>query len=253
MLTIQCHNAIFKERINENIGVFFNIHNFGTRGSKGFGSFAIQNQSISEFENDLKQYSPIVFKMQIGKLRSIIDEHKTIFSKIDSEYKNLKSGQNKITSRLKQYFNNMPERIEWEKAKLQSIVNEIPTGKKPIIINKINTNYQFVRAFLGLAENFSYPRHNDIKIKVSHVDKDNKVERFPSPILFKVFENNIYLLCNIKVNTKYISGKEFNFEYEMNGKDQGKSHRLKVPDIDFNLTDFLSKNLNNTSWKNIMK
>ncbi|MEW6509182.1 MAG: hypothetical protein AB1432_15730 [Bacteroidota bacterium] len=137
--------------------------------------------------------------------------------------------------------------------------------------DKQNNTYKYVRALLGLAEHFEFDVFKEIKdengnwIKINEKDNDfkyivtlehkpksgkPKIERFPSPILFKVLNGYVYLGIN---NTyEEILGEEFNFKLSFK-KDARQRildlGSLKIPDK-FDLKDFLEKHLSK-NWVNI--
>jgi len=236
------HNAIQKY-----LPQLFIIANFGTRGSKGFGSLTEVNTRLNFFEETLKKEYSDVYRIN-WRTSSNIDirqEHRFLFKKIEDEYKVLKSGTQKSTSKLKTYFNNRHD-IEWEKPKLQSIIESITSTR--LKVDRINNNYQYVRALLGLAENFEFPKQ-EIKISVKDGDVKNGIERLSSPILFKVFENFIYLMPNHHVDLNLISGHSFNFSFKKEKTNEVlNTQSLKVPDINFQVAEFLKESLSYSNW-----
>ena len=117
--------------------------------------------------------------------------------------------------------------------------------KVGVKVDKINDNFQYCRAFLGLAENFEYPKQ---KVKIKVVPTNKEIERFASPLKFMVFENFIYLFKSIDFCIEKIKGQKFNFEYSNN---KILDDSLSVPDIDFNIDGFLDFALKNTRWVKI--
>ncbi|MBX7226366.1 MAG: hypothetical protein K1X55_10070 [Chitinophagales bacterium] len=249
-VNLHCSDKDVYNLLRQYFSDFLVCTNFGTRQSKGFGSFAVESMQVADYERVLKQNFGTVYKIYWNN-RSIFkleEEHKSIFWKIDNEYKMLKSGLPKKKSKLRDYFNNLPGSIEWEKPRIQIGVQKL-TGAS-LKIDRINNNYHYVRALLGLGENFEFPKNKAI-IKLNHVAKtgEEKIERFQSPLTFKVFENIIYLFENKKIDLKHIKGKDFTFKY-FKDKIENKSleHSLQVP-FEFNLSEFLDHSLRNSNWK----
>ena len=75
-------NAIIKE--------FFFINNFGTRQSKGFGSFYLEGEA-----NQIEQPSSLYFDIDINNPKDIYDEFKELFLDMNIFYSALRSGINK--------------------------------------------------------------------------------------------------------------------------------------------------------------
>jgi hypothetical protein len=62
-IEIRTFNLALKEKIEENINIFFMTHNFGMRQSKGFGSFSVENSEFSDeyyyFDIDLDNFKKL--------------------------------------------------------------------------------------------------------------------------------------------------------------------------------------------------
>ena len=93
----------------------------------------------------------------------------------------------------------------------------------------------YLRAVLGLADHYEFMLQgkvvngnkiiplNDRKVVVTLDGGD--IKRFQSPILFKIIDNNIYLLGN---EPTAILNKSFNIYYEIAQKDRRTSNTTKV-------------------------
>jgi CRISPR/Cas system CMR-associated protein Cmr1 (group 7 of RAMP superfamily) len=238
----------FEKLLNEALPLFFVSTNFGSRQSKGFGCFLPSNISQRELENLLRICFPIAFRSK--QFRDLKD----VFSGIDSIYKNLKSGDRNTESELRKYFNSFRPVIEWEKPKIQERVAEI--SRMNLRINSETNNRQFVRAVLGLPEIFEYPDPWKVKAQVnfdkSQVKNDYEViDRYGSPILFKVFDKTVYLNGNQKENSEVMLNKTFEFEFTQQGRNCGEIKGMKTPK-EFNLVEFLEVAMTNKiSWVRI--
>lgn len=133
-------------------------------------------------------------------------------------------------------------------------------------------NYSFIRALLGMAEQYEflctpipgrekeYPEKKESKytLKASVKVKSEEIERFQSPLLFKVISDTVYLAGN-EIDPR-ILGKTFHFDFELQKKPKGKipapepidlskfipateSRTLKVP-AEFSLINFMKYALN---------
>ncbi len=235
--------------INKTLPLFLVSTNFGSRQSKGFGCFLPSNLTQNEFEIVLKAVYPICFKSKP------FNYPEDVFSGIDSIYKTLKSGDRNHESELRKYFNSFRPVIDWEKPEIQKKVAMI-TGSRLIIRSKTNDEkyVKFVRALLGLPEIFEYPKNGGIKSQVKfekNKDDDTIIERYGSPILFKVFDKTIYLTAVINEYSKTMLNKRFNFSFTHNGKDYGSLLNLQTPD-QFNIVEFLNISMRSQfSWRKI--
>ncbi len=268
---IHCFISNLKNYIEENIIDFFLINNFGTRQNKGFGSFTVININKKEIDNNLLDEKIKHFFLKKIKLNNL----NQVFKFITEEYQLLKSGINLSfgtnprydKSELFKYFIN--ENIRWEKRFIKQKLNKNGVQLKqqsrdnyePIDYNNStksyynsyedvqNNEYRFIRALLGLAENYEFATYNKgrLKVKIKHNKHSGEetIERFKSPVFFKVIDNNVYVTYD--ETYKNIEDKEFYFHY-FDGKEI-QLGSLKVPK-NFDLKDFLNNHLSN-EWQNI--
>lgn len=240
-LIFRYFNSRWGDLLNEALPLFFASTNFGSRQSKGFGCFLPANLTKRELENLLKEIFPVCFRSK--QFRDL----KETFAGIDSVYKNLKSGDRNHDSELRKYFNDFRPVVEWEKPAIQEKVAEI-SGLNLKIKSKTN-NRQFVRALLGLPEIFEYPKHGGIKAQVRFEgsDTDNeehiKIERYGSPLLFRAFDNIVFMVVNTDKHSNIMLDKAFDFEFSHQGRKYGKLEGgIKTPPK-FDLVDFLKKGM----------
>jgi hypothetical protein len=225
-------------KIKNNISLFFVAYNFGTRASKGFGCFSVVKinndkpiDSIGNFEAYLKDF----FGSYYVKRRI----NKNVLQDIAFDYKILKSelNFNKKYYKSKLFFYGIENSIRWEKRFLKKEIKSwlieigasftLKDNKKPIYGIEPSEaswddvkafNYMYIRAVLGLAEQFEFATINNYikiiaKVEVSSSGMDQKskqIQRFASPLLFKVYNNNIYLVVNAK--ECLLSGKKVKFK-----------------------------------------
>ena len=102
------------------------------------------------------------------------------------------------------------------------------TGLAPAVGRKSdqhdNVNF-YVRALLGIGDHFDFmnrPGAPNDKTSVSNQCVDGSIERFSSPIFFKVINGTVYYIG--KQIDKAIYGKEFLFK-----STNGRSGKLRVP------------------------
>ncbi len=191
--TIKSLHPALINKIKEYIHELFASINFGTRQSKGFGCFTVEEvnkQRIDKPKNNYEAFFRKYFQYAVKQdIKS--NEIENICQKIDNIYKNIKNMQNE-DSIIKQVFQN--QNIEWDKEVVKKYL--LNNKEKPPKVFPDNQSPAFVRAMLGLAGNISVPQKN-ITVNIEHVPKKDKskIERFRSPILFKVYENTIYILA----------------------------------------------------------
>lgn len=254
----------------DHIEEFFITVNFGSRQNKGFGSYTVH--AI----NNKVQAPPDYRKYFAYRTSNKFTSYNHIFKFIHEEYQLLKGGINHGNyekSKLFGHFINeetIPQR--WEKRKLKKLINKnrinnkrlySKNNKMPIDISvdgeynnfedKQKNNYKFIRALLGLpgAYEFAIAQNHDISerdysnnytFKISHEcdDKKNEIQRFKSPLFFKVINGYVYLRYDDSF--KSILGKTFKFELSLNKGDTYKSTVITVPDS-FDIKGFLQKQL----------
>lgn len=202
---------------------FFIFNNFGTRQSKGFGSFLRKDITQNEVQKILLSHTNPVFTL--GSPR----DYKDAFLKIDTFYKKLKMGINNpyYKSLIFRYMCST-QGIGWEKKFIKQSFPEVIHGDHQPAICKEDKEYRYIRAILGLAEHNEFRPVGDKK-QVKIKSKDG-IERFKSPITFKIFNNEIYILFDNSY--KQILDKEFSFSLG------GTSQEIKTP-RNFDMYKFL--------------
>ncbi|MBP6456646.1 MAG: hypothetical protein KA275_07955 [Chitinophagaceae bacterium] len=235
-LIIFTSNEKLRDNINSCIDNFFFLNNFGTRQSKGFGSFTNMNN-----EN----------KVSIPYLAFNIDKNQEnpfeiVFNVINYYHPRLKSGVNySFQKKVAPPKKNPPRFCHYQEAYIKIYLRE---KKMDYIWDKkwlkeiffpltpSAENKKLVRAFLGLSYDFKFGTNinpcNPIgvlpksKIEISLNLEKNEIERIKSPITYKPIkvkdEWRIYILVkdiHIKENNNLITDHEFEFKFQQsNGK-----------------------------------
>lgn len=218
------------DAIDTYLPLFLTYENFGTRQSKGFGSYHLKDLKPNEFELLLQKHTNPVYKLVTQG-----NSPKDAMEKIDLFYKELKTGTNRpyVKSILFQYM--CSKDVGWEKRWLKEKYPEIIHGDNTPVDCSPRKEYFYIRAMLGLAETNEFrPPEGKRTIRIKSTDKEGdkpKIQRFKSPITFKVFNNQIYLLHN----DSYLDLLDKEFEFSLNGK----VNKLKTPKS-FDLKKFLS-------------
>jgi len=213
---------------------FFAYENFGTRQSKGFGCFSVVQKDI-KYEELLKKVYPTIRYKLVRELRGLQRQ----LEQIGGDYKLLKSGRGSkerggyAKSQMFLYGVAQPNPIRWEKRKFKRYVNDnkpyskiglkVESGNSSIYDENGNQSfkdpnpaydYKYIRALLGLAEQYELQTDRGWSYKyIVQVKSQNGIERFQSPIIFKIHDNHIYLLGEA-INPN-ILGKDFEFKLKM--------------------------------------
>ena len=248
-IIVHCMDEELEKRLSEYMEPFFIVTNFGTRQSKGFGTFTIESMKVNDTPQEVKKD----YLDQLKKNYKYVYSKKSTnfenaFSEIKKDYQLLKAGINfhDYTKSLLYCFCERSKIGVWEKRTIKNEMtkNGITPYSKPLYkrnpdnscakcstANSIS-NDKFIRALLGLAEHYEF---NNSKVQVK-IDGGENFERFKSPITFKIIDNTIYLLGN-PINENIFS-HFFSFQIYENGKCKGNPFTLSTP-INFSLEDFL--------------
>jgi hypothetical protein len=215
------------DAIKKHFDEFMFIRNFGTRQSKGFGSFLRSSITDDEIKKIIDKQSNKVFLLGAYKDK----EYDKAFSSIDTFYKKLKMGINKpyFKSLIFRYMCSN-KKVGWEKKFIKNSFPEVIHGEhSPLVcISSDDREFNYIRAVLGLAEHNEFrPNGGKRQVKIKSV---NGIDRFKSPLTFKIVNSKIYILHNDSY--KKILDKEFSFSLN------GVSKRIKTPK-QFNMYQFL--------------
>lgn len=285
---IICFNYDLLKKILDNIPEFFFLHNFGTRQTKGFGSFSvdsIDNKQVS-LNNQVFAQNNVKYCIKGGSYSHSI-------SLIQRTHNLLKSGINVDFGRRKEYkkpklFHYFTEEknTRWDKRFIKKYINNNKINNKELFYKKkkptdfylderkqtnyINSYdddkrnkapYKFVRALLGLAEQYEFlidyngkiDKKNKYIVNVEHQtdsDKPVEIKRFNSPILYKIIDDYIYVIP--KEIPDYIFNAKFNFKVKLKKGSEEKrtTETIHIPkSTDFNLVSFLDYAFNNEIFK----
>ncbi len=190
--TIRTFNKGIHDLFSENfICKFFLYNNFGSRHTKGLGSF--YPEMINTKKIISQPYELLPKEVHYIEIASTKDYD--IFATIDFFWKWLKSGINYngyYKDSILKLFISSKEKYKWEKRK----VKEHYLGLAP----DSDLKY-FIRAYMGLADNFTYkwvPKrkrrsgevYTPIDITINIECQDNEVQRNSAPFLFVPFKEN---------------------------------------------------------------
>jgi hypothetical protein len=284
-LEIICFDDDLRRKIDGAIPAFFLITNFGTRQTKGFGSFypfKSEDDSItsvnsiafnlpiesivecirSAFKGDIYyvEYSEAIYKERNEEFkrtnRPCEKSYDIIMDDIQALYSLLKSGANfrvYYRSFIYLYMHGFLSKYDIANEKAWMKQNGIcPVVSRPQNAQRHehfkfsgNRDYKYVRALLGVGENaefikdLNFPKDKmTVKIKCSTMDDEDPkkpaIQRFASPILFKVVGD--YLIILPYEPNQAIFSKEFTFT----GYETKDPMKIKTPDS-FDMKDFMEK------------
>ena len=232
-IVITCFDPTLQKLIIKHIKNFFIVTNFGAAQGKGYGSFTVIDEEQSKIERILREEFGLktLYKMDFRKAAKNLKfskKIKVIFENIEKFYKITKSGYNYqgeyARSALFYYMHD--KMIGNEKAALKDKVIEKPFGTIPYHLNQQTHNEKYVRALLGLSSYLSFTdirkntkkEEKDISVNIDIMHEANKIEanieRFSSPITFKVINDIVYIIPKQRW-CKYILNKKFKFKYKV--------------------------------------
>jgi hypothetical protein len=228
------------EIIREHFEAFMLITNFGTRQNKGFGSF-----SVTKIEDKEVRYNKMdaVLLMRRYYPKVYTASSKEPLRKIHEEYQLLKSGRNRpyVKSYLFEYM--CTKKRGWEKRMIKQqlekryahLYRELKYEKPPAQCRNEIEDFFYIRALLGTCDNIEFLKRNSRnfkdKIKVRLKCQNNDIERYKSPLTYKVIEKDIFVLADDRENVR---GEIFDFGMQGGGR----LGSLQVPE-DFDLFAFL--------------
>lgn len=222
-----------RKLMKEVFPLLFCVENFGMRQSKGFGSFSEKSISISKFDEVAQ--AVFVFAAKI----SVPNSQAAIFKTIDSVYKTLRYDNQGKYSALEEFLEGKAT-LEKRKITKEVVLEEPYTEDK-------SQPVRFIRSVLGLPGLHDYPNLAD-KPKVNIRDISGEVERYKSPITFKVFKDNLYLLAN-PVHEKMLKNREFVFY--VGDKPEATTRKAIIPTLkSFSIEIFLKTHTPN-GWETL--
>jgi len=228
-LEVICFYPELLETINSCIGDFFIVTNFGTMQSKGFGSYTVDGWDNTEqhIVNTLFEDSGSLYCYQFqGRYKDGEPDLNRTFAAIKAVYALMKSGINLGRGRYQRgmltyyahEYNGSEPGFGNEKAWLKQ--NKLAPALCKHAQNPRNSQEDYntsdetifyIRALLGVGDKLEFfkesldPKDKAIvKVKCITADPEKKdstdkplplIERFPSPVRFKVIDNIVYYIA----------------------------------------------------------
>ncbi len=226
-LKILCFHEGLEKLIQESLSLFFLLYNFGTRQDKGFGGFVLKgSQQQAEmlladwYKRDPEKKGKSIYKLECKYAANSKNKLDVLYN-IDVIYRVLKNGLNEsfrrrnnpqapycyVKAYLTKYF--LDKEIGGEKR----FMKEKNIGPTVITQGKKETDpvnkYRYIRGLLGISDGQEWKEANYGKRSIKIKSMDDDIARIPSPILFKLAGDMLFILPNEPDETIY--GKEFEF------------------------------------------
>jgi len=245
------------ELIEKNFPAFLMLNNFGTRQSKGFGSFYIHPDD--PHYKQLKLNYCFTFKLK-GNL-SNEEKLRLIFERIELFYKSLRSGINDFNFREEKtsfYFKSMmfayakSKNIQWDKKNIKEkffnsyLNSQAKEHNDEILKFKSNQKY-LIKELLGLSTEESWKSYG------ASIKRESKeIERFPSPLFFKpLIKKDV---AEIYFEPLRINSKMYNTEFHITSSSSRDTLSLSTPTKDvFTVKDFIDFAINVDLEKHVQK
>lgn len=241
-MTIVCFDPELMKAIDESLGEFFLVTNFGTMQNKGFGSFTVAGRdfSVGEISQALRKASGAETCYSF-----INNSYDQAFDRIKIIYGIMKSGVNFRGYSRSLLFRFMHERysIGNEKAYLKQ--NKMAPAIGQGHADKKDESNHYVRALLGVGDHIDFINSKENKRDKTSIKIESKdIQRLASPVFFKVIDNRVYFVGN-RLNDE-IYGRPFRFSVPQKGqgrvfKPEKKEAVLNVPEKSVLGDDFIDR------------
>lgn len=197
MVEIFSLNLPLLEEIRKHFARFIFETNFGSRQSKGFGSFSVDenDRDITKLKRKYKFSSDVKIPIDTTNPNSVHSHFSKLFSDIELLYKSLRSGIN-----FNFYFKSLMFKYafdhdtQWDKKTIKETFFNVKPDKLSSSLQK-----KLMRDVLGLSLLNEWGKKKNYAGAII-TKEHNDIERFKSPIMFKILriENslsyNIFLL-----------------------------------------------------------
>ena len=211
-LTILCFIPGLMEALRKYLEAFFVLHNFGTRQSKGFGSFVVSRIGDTDIEYNEKNYIDLVraylpygicyhyqeeeqIESNCGNI--VLEDIRVISGLMKSGFNLTKIDEKRFKKDyfkgyiLRYFMERCPEKNNDKKYIKDNLLFEnVLTGEAEKISDDPGEKEGvFCRAVLGLTPTYLYSKGEhtgEVKVENENEKESGKIVRFPSPILWTV-------------------------------------------------------------------
>ena len=228
ILKVICFDSELQNEIDEHIKAFFLIHNFGTRQTKGFGSFMVVNANArcDYIPLDLlKKFKPsFIYALTNGNNVSSMNLAKTLWDLLKgginftssirwnaahvNKFKIVTIGAEHAYEKsfLVRKYANANTGSEKARIKASGILNRRAIALEDQVHRQQNAhiydNYLFLRALLGLTDTYRFIDFDlEDTVTVEGTEKEtinghqvSKIQRFTAPVTIKIFNGHIVFL-----------------------------------------------------------
>jgi len=209
--------AALPEVLGHFLPVFFAMHTFGTRGRRGFGSFTVKDSVVTP--EMLLGFCPLLYYVEYAA----VPDHNAVMNDVWVIAGMMKSGFNFTFSNLNDYYKGRIFRyftnknIGSDKAFIKKRV--LTAGRDSNQSSEENIDYReyrFSRAMLGLAQNYEFRPGNRTTrrgtVTIAHEPRGDqqKIGRFPCPVLFKPHGKYLFMIPNEIPDEMYDTDFKFN-------------------------------------------
>lgn len=217
LMTIFSEHSDLLEIIRNNIEDFFLVNNFGTRSDKGLGSFYVSKVDDKDMTPSVEKIKNVVrrdvYKISLKPELQLTDVG--IFSRTYKDKKGKTRYEKNCLDIINSMYSNMKSGHSIPKPPVTGyLLEEYYSGKrndrdfvKDVVFDggKQGDSYQYFRVYLGLCDHMDFlkGKYEGRCVKVTAVnrttheeiiDERKKIDRIPSPILFKVIPNEIVVI-----------------------------------------------------------
>lgn len=262
-------NTILKKTIEKLFCSFLATTNFGSRQNKGFGSYYV-DRNDSNFKTPLEALKQIEADYIYATFK---DKDEKVFEHVEIIYPLIKTGINYPDYKKKEIIDKfgkpkqVPDPTQGRGPKASyyksflfaymlnqnpSIGNEKKFIKENFFIKKIqpdNMTKKYVRALLGIGDGIEFKDY-ERKGKIEY--SNSQIERFKSPLTFKIIDNQLIIIIN--EIEKEIFDKTFTFKHSFTNKDKKvieitkqistpKENEFKIVDFIYSFADYFNNEL----------
>ncbi len=191
-LIISSFNKELTDEIKKHISEFFAFHNFGTRQSKGFGSFYPTKNNEEGIYIEPKKFFTFHFFREANE-RDFYRKQYVLFEAIDLFYRSLRSGINlKNRDRTMFYSKSLLflyakyKGWQWEKKTIKQkffsgeLASQNMEHDNPDILDYDSNNKYLLKDLLGLSSDELW-----LSYRTSITKEHPHIDRYKSPLLFK--------------------------------------------------------------------
>ncbi|MBP2173266.1 hypothetical protein [Methanococcus voltae] len=238
-----------------------------------YPKFNDMDEAVRQIAYDYKYLKSGLTEADFNLRNDEKDELQDTIDIFKKHYKEPEKSEVYKKSLLMKYYNK--KKIHWEKrfikCSLKEAYNKKTSNSENLYDNlecrkenkKLYDNcsekertYRFIRPLLGLGTGFNFKNKNkssgNFTVIRSYNLSKNPIERYQSPIYYKVIDNMPYMICYETNAFKNV--QRYSFKPSLNKKDKYANLKLdKISDLevpsDFNIKEFLEQSMEELDYK----